>query len=131
MALTILYRFYLYKWTNWACALEIDSGMRGYLQVERVHTYQPSSFLLDFKQKWYPSLTKITKSLIFVRTCHGRYMLIHFGEASSIFKQKCPKSSTFYTNFKHKTIHRLAGMRVHQKEPVHVLFNILRIAIAI
>ena len=33
-----------------------------------VHTYQPSSFLLDIKQKWCWSLTKITNSLIFVRT---------------------------------------------------------------
>ena len=35
--LMTLYCFYLYKWTNWACALEIDVGMvwmRGYLQVE-------------------------------------------------------------------------------------------------
>ena len=37
-------------------------------------------------------------------------MLIHFGEASSIFKQKYPKSRTFYTNFKQKTICRLVGM---------------------
>ena len=29
-------------------------------------------------------------------------MLIHFGEASSIFKQKCPTLSKFYTNFKQR-----------------------------
>ena len=39
LRLTTLYRFYLYKWTNWACALEIDVRMvwmRGYLKVESV-----------------------------------------------------------------------------------------------
>ena len=39
----------------------------------------------------------------------GPYMLIHLGEASSIFKQKCPKLSTFYTNFKQNTIYLLVG----------------------
>ena len=37
-------------------------------------------------------------------------MLVHPGEAISIFEQNCPKSSTFYANFKQKIICRLAGM---------------------
>ena len=49
--LTTLYRFYLNKWTNWACALEIDVGMvwmRGYLQVERVYQKEPVHVLLYY-----------------------------------------------------------------------------------
>ena len=38
-------------------------------------------------------------------------MLIHFGEAIVAFSSKnAPNQAHFYTNFKHKTIHRLACM---------------------
>ena len=43
----------------------------------------PISTIQHFKQKWYPSLTNITKSLIFCENLAHIIMLIHFGEASS------------------------------------------------
>ena len=56
-----------------------------------IPTNHPAFCLISSKNGTHPSQKSLNPSF-FVRT--WPYILIHFGEASSIFKQKCPKSST-------------------------------------
>ena len=82
-------------------------------------TYLPTIHLSAwFQAKMVPIPHKNHQILHFLWEPGLYTMLIHFGEASSIFKHKCPKSSTFYTNFKQKTICRLVGMNLFASDTV-------------